>query len=150
MNEPILGFFDKYRFLSNFHEQQGVTIWIDGLELENRVPCKSVENAFQASKTLILGERFIVAYSETPGIAKKLGHKVTLRSDWETIKNDVMLELLTQKFSHLYYRDLLLATGDAYLEETNTWGDCWFGVCNGVGQNWLGKMLMQIREALRD
>jgi predicted NAD-dependent protein-ADP-ribosyltransferase YbiA (DUF1768 family) len=148
MNEPILGFFGKYRFLSNFHEQQGVTIWIDGLELENRVPCKSVEVAYQASKTLVLGERFIVA--ETPGIAKKLGYEVTLRYDWQNVKNDIMLELLTQKFAQPYYRDLLLATGDAYLEETNTWGDCWFGVCNGSGQNWLGKMLIQIREALRD
>jgi predicted NAD-dependent protein-ADP-ribosyltransferase YbiA (DUF1768 family) len=43
----------------------------------------------------------------------------------------------------------LLATGDTYLEETNTWGDIWFGVCNGIGKNYLGKMLMEIREALR-
>ena len=148
MAEPILGFFGEYRFLSNFHEHPDVTVWIDGLELANRIPCKNVEIAYQASKTLNLDERFIVANSESPNIAKKLGRKVTLRKDWEEVKNLVMADLLIQKFSQPYYRDLLLATGDAYLEETNAWGDVWFGVCNGIGQNWLGKLLMQIREEL--
>jgi len=32
------------------------------------------------------------------------------------------------------------------LEETNTWGDKYWGVCNGEGENQLGKLLMKIRE----
>jgi hypothetical protein len=58
------------------------------------------------------------------------------------------LELLAQKFSYPYYRDLLLATGDAELIEGNVWNDVFWGVCNGIGKNWLGKLLMQVREVL--
>jgi hypothetical protein len=145
--EPILGFFDKYRFLSNFHEHPAVVIYIDDLT-GGRLPCKNVEAAFQASKTLNALERLTVSLSQTPNEAKKLGRQVSMRSDWENIKFDVMLELLNQKFSYPYYRDLLKATGDAYLEETNPWNDKIWGVCNGVGMNWLGKLLMKVREGL--
>jgi hypothetical protein len=35
------------------------------------------------------------------------------------------------------------------LIEGNTWGDTFWGVCNGVGENNLGKTLMNVREILR-
>ena len=44
----------------------------------------------------------------------------------------------------------LLDTGDAHLEETNTWKDTFWGVCKGEGQNNLGKILMSVREELRE
>ena len=147
MANQILGFFDDYRFLSNFHEHPEVKITISGFA-GLPIECKNVEAAFAASKTIDIEERTRIAESKTPGEAKKMGRAVTLRPDWEAVKIDVMLELLTQKFSHPYYRDLLKATGDAYLEETNLWGDHWWGVCYGVGENHLGKLLMQIREVL--
>ena len=43
----------------------------------------------------------------------------------------------------------LLGTGDTYLEEGNTWNDTFWGVCNGVGENNLGRILMEVREELR-
>ena len=43
----------------------------------------------------------------------------------------------------------LLETGDVYLEETNTWGDVFWGVCNGKGENMLGQVLMLIRDELK-
>lgn len=46
--------------------------------------------------------------------------------------------------------DKLLATGDAYLEEGNTWGDRIWGTVNGSGANRLGVILMQIRAELKD
>jgi ribA/ribD-fused uncharacterized protein len=147
MNNQILGFFGEYRFLSNFHEHEGVSIYIDGLAGQ-KIACNSVEHAFQASKTFNIEQRLGVVNAETPGKAKKEGRKVDLRPDWEEVKNDVMLELLVQKFTNPYYKELLIATGNAYLEETNIWNDVWFGVCNGIGKNYLGKMLMEIREAL--
>jgi predicted NAD-dependent protein-ADP-ribosyltransferase YbiA (DUF1768 family) len=52
---------------------------------------------------------------------------------------------LTAKFTIPEMKDKLMATGDAYLEETNTWDDVYWGVCNGVGKNMLGRMLMYIR-----
>jgi ribA/ribD-fused uncharacterized protein len=152
MRERILGFFGDYRFLSNFHSQEGVKIYIDaidGLNCNAKFVCDTIEHAFQASKTIIVEERREVAAAETPGKAKKLGRKVTLRSDWQEIKNDVMMELLVQKFTHPYYRDLLLATGDAELIEDNNWGDTYWGMCEGIGENHLGRMLMEVREVLR-
>lgn len=35
--------------------------------------------------------------------------------------------------------------GDAELIEGNTWGDRIWGVCDGVGENRLGKILMRVR-----
>ena len=43
----------------------------------------------------------------------------------------------------------LLATGEAHLEAGNTWGDDFWGTVNGIGANYLGKILMQVRETLR-
>ncbi len=147
MANQILGFFDENRWASNFHEHPEVTIYIAGYA-GAPIACKTVEAAFAASKTFDIEQRIQIALAETPGKAKKMGRKVTLRPDWESVKLEVMLELLSQKFSHPYYKDLLKATGDAYLEETNSWHDIFWGVCNGVGENHLGKLLMQIREVL--
>lgn len=44
---------------------------------------------------------------------------------------------------------MLLATGDKVLVEGNTWGDTEWGVCDGVGKNLLGKILMRIRGELQ-
>ncbi len=40
----------------------------------------------------------------------------------------------------------LINTGDAELIEKNYWHDYFWGECNGKGENWLGKILMQIRK----
>ena len=57
---------------------------------------------------------------------------------------------LKKKFTeHLDLQERLLATGDAILIEGNTWNDTYWGVCNGVGKNTLGQLLMKIREEIR-
>ena len=145
MINQISGFFGDYRFLSNFHTHPEILIYIDDL-LGGEIGCISVENAFQALKTLDPLQRAIIAQAATPGAAKKLGKTANLRPDWEEIKIDSMLALLYQKFSHPFYRDLLVATGNAELIEDNSWNDTFWGVCNGVGQNILGKLLMKIRK----
>lgn len=43
----------------------------------------------------------------------------------------------------------LAETGDVDLVEGNTWGDTFWGVYNGRGENWLGVLLMLTREELR-
>jgi predicted NAD-dependent protein-ADP-ribosyltransferase YbiA (DUF1768 family) len=43
---------------------------------------------------------------------------------------------------------MLKATGDEELVEGNWWNDTFWGVCNGVGENNLGKLLMKIRAEL--
>ena len=136
-------FFGIFRFLSNFHEDPKVTIWLDGLGYKN------VEAAFQAAKTFDQKERLEIFSAVDPGTAKQFGRKVTLRPDWQEVKINVMYELLLQKFQQEPYRELLLATDDAELIEGNSWNDTFWGVCNGVGENNLGKLLMKIRELLK-
>lgn len=141
MSQAILGFFGPFRYLSNF---EVVTVEFDG-ELY-----RSTEHAYMAAKSLDLEVRKLIQDAPTPRDAKKLGMKIQLREDWGEIKFDVMRDVLIQKFTQEPYRTKLLETGDAYLEETNTWGDVIWGVCNGVGQNNLGKTIMEIRSWLKE
>ncbi len=137
----ILGFNKTYRFLSNFYP---AVVEYDGLEYS------STEHAYQAAKTTVPAERRRIRESSKPGDAKKLGKSVTLRPDWEQIKIGVMEDLVRQKFTkHRELKEKLLATGDAYIEETNSWGDCFWGICKGKGENHLGKILMKIRAELK-
>ena len=134
----IDNFDGEYRFLSNFFCPSPVTL--DG------VVYPSVEHAYQAAKTLNPFERqmFIPI---TCGQAKRLGRKVTLRPDWEEVKIDVMRSLLKQKFAEgTELRQMLDLTKPEELVEGNTWKDRFWGVCEGVGENWLGKLLMEIRD----
>ena len=56
----------------------------------------------------------------SPGQAKRLGRKVDLREDWETVKIDVMRNVLKSKFSlNSELREKLIATGDVELIEGN-------------------------------
>jgi ribA/ribD-fused uncharacterized protein len=107
-----------------------------------------VEHAYQAAKTLDRVARLEIANLETPGQAKRKGRNVTLRADWEEIKLDVMRACIAQKFSREPLRSQLLATGDTPLVEGNHWGDTFWGVCKGKGQNNLGVILMQVRRDL--
>lgn len=136
----IKGFSGKYRFLSNFYPSK---IILDGLEYDH------VEAAFQAAKTDDVSARRRIREAAKPGEAKRLGQKVKLRQDWEKIKIQVMEDLVRQKFTtHKDLQEKLLATGDSYLEETNTWNDKFWGVCGAYGENHLGKILMKVRKEL--
>lgn len=140
MSDSILGFNREYRFLSNFYP---ATVEFDGLEYA------STEHAYQAAKTTDPAERRRIRESQKCGDAKRLGKQVKMRTDWEQIKIGVMKDLVLQKFTkHKELKEKLLATGDAHIEETNTWNDTFWGVCKGKGKNWLGKILMEVREEL--
>lgn len=132
----IDSFTGEYRFLSNFYPCKVV---FDSITYD------SVEHAYQAPKTLDLARRELIRDASTPGVAKRLGSKVKLRDDWEVVKCRIMYDLLKQKFRDPELRRKLLATGAHKLVEGNTWGDTYWGKCNGVGKNYLGKLLMYIR-----
>jgi hypothetical protein len=140
-NFPILGFHNENSFMSNF---TNVSVWLDGMEFP------SVEHAYVAAKTHDLSLRIKATETLTAGAVKRLGRKMVLRDDWEEVKVDIMRDLLIQKFSQQPFRRLLLATGDSYLEESNTWNDTFWGVCNGKGKNQLGILLMEIRSYLQE
>lgn len=136
----IDNFSGDYEFLSNFYP---CNVVYDGLKFE------TTEHAFQAAKTLNIEERLQVMACDTPGKAKRMGRKVTLRPDWDQVKVQVMTDIVRQKFTDLLLARKLLETGDTNLIEGNTWNDRFWGVCNGKGENNLGKILMKVREELR-
>lgn len=136
----IDSFRDDYFFLSNFYEYE---IEYEGMKYP------SLEHAFQAAKTLIKSEKEFIQKQKSASQAKRLGKIVKLRPDWESVKLDIMRDLIMIKFSDLDLQNKLLATGKEQLIEGNTWGDKYWGVCDGIGKNWLGKLLMEVREKYR-
>ena len=131
----------KYFFLSNFSPSP---FRIDYILFP------TMEHYFQANKADNQNDYLHIAYAPTPGEAKRLGRKIQLRPDWEEIKDNVMLTGLRKKFADPELRSFLMSTGDEELIEGNYWGDTYWGVCNGVGQNKLGKLLMQVREEIKN
>lgn len=141
MTTPILEFRNEYRWLSNF--------WPSPIQFGGK-SYPTVEHAYQALKSTDPDEAEGIRTVTTAGVAKKLGKTIKIRSDWEDIKVHVMFNLCKLKF--LQNKELgqkLLNTGDAELIEGNAWHDTFWGVCNGVGQNNLGKILMTIRNDLQ-
>lgn len=109
----------------------------------------STEAAFQAQKTKDkeIRKKFALL---SPSDAKSLGREIKLRPDWEDIKVDVMYEICRAKFiQHPELAVRLLATGNEELVEGNNHGDTFWGMVNGKGENYLGRILMCIRNELR-
>ena len=140
MQNKINGFFGKRRFLSNFWE---CPITFEGLEYP------SVENAYQAAKTFDIESRNKFQ-NITPKESKSLGKKIEIRGDWEMVKLHIMLHLSLEKFTrHPDLGTQLIETDDSYLEETNWWGDTFWGIHNCQGENNLGKILMKVRDIIK-
>jgi uncharacterized protein (TIGR02452 family) len=144
--EPIY-FYSKtaaYYELSNFSRH--------GFQLDG-VYWPTVEHYFQAQKfpsEPAYQER--IRRARSPKDAKALGRsrKVPLRSDWEQIKDEVMRRALRAKFvTHAELTAVLLGTGDRELIE-NAPSDYYWGCGRtGTGHNRLGKLLMELRTALK-
>ena len=141
MSESIMTFRGKYDFLSNMFT--AVFEW-DGRTYRNS------EAAFQSAKSLDPTVRD--TFSEMTGVtAKREGRKVQLRSDWESVKDGIMEDVVREKF--VQNPDLLqrlIDTGDMELQEGNNWHDTYWGVdlSSGKGKNRLGTILMKIRSEL--
>lgn len=137
----IDSFTGKYRFLSNFYLCR-----VRYMSISYR----SAEHAYQASKTNKRSERKRIRQAPTPALAKKLGQRILLREDWDTTKVGVMQAIVRSKFEQSpRLRKKLLATENERLVEGNWWNDTFWGVCNGRGENHLGRILMKVREELR-
>lgn len=129
-------------FLSNFYP---APVALDG------VTYPSVEHAYQAAKTTDAKQREPFSRKlVTPGQAKRMGKAVTMRADWNAVKLDVMRDLVKQKFANDALRAKLDDTAGRRLVEGNKWGDTYWGMVmrDGklVGENHLGKILMEVRD----
>jgi ribA/ribD-fused uncharacterized protein len=85
----INSFSGQYKFLSNFYHS---VVVFD----EDEYP--TVEHAYQAAKFKERPLRIQVQRSETPAEAKRLGRTANLRSDWESVKKQVMKDCLMSRF----------------------------------------------------
>jgi ribA/ribD-fused uncharacterized protein len=141
MTEPITAFRGRWTKLSNY---SSCVVFYEGHAYQ------SVEHAYQAQKSTDPAIQKAIRDCATPATAKKLARSVLMREDWETVKIPIMRDLLREKFSQEPERTILLETDQAELVEGNWWGDAFWGQCPlGTGQNWLGKLLMEVRDDLR-
>ena len=154
MAEPaITSFLGDYFFLSNFYRR--------AFFCEHPVFGRSFgltsEHHFQAAKAYARQDWLLVHAASSPGEAKRRGRRIERNRNWDEVKIDIMRSILQAKFADPILRAKLLATGEAELIEGNTWGDRFWGAVwiplvdrdHWEGENWLGKLLMEIRDGLR-
>ena len=132
LNHAIMSFKDT--FLSNMYD---CNVEYNGILYSNS------ESAFQAQKQPEKADMFIGISGKK---AKQKGKHLKLREDWDYVKYDIMQQICEAKFlqnPELFNK--LKQTNNLALIEGNNWGDTYWGVVDGVGENNLGKILMDIR-----
>jgi ribA/ribD-fused uncharacterized protein len=137
----ISQFKDEFHFLSNMYP---IDIEYKGIQFN------SVEQAYQYQKTTSTKEKIKVLNCNDPKKVKGIANKFKfIREDWKDVRLGIMYNLLWIKFNNPQLKEALLLTDGWELVEGNWWGDVFYGVCEGVGENYLGKLLMKIRSQLK-
>jgi ribA/ribD-fused uncharacterized protein len=131
----IIGKFrGDYRWLSNFYIH----------DEENQL---AVEHHYLAAKTTNVHDYRAIITAGSPANAKKISKTLPVRYDWDEVKLTVMEHLIREKFGmSLWLERKLRETEGALIVEGNTWGDKFWGVCDGEGENHLGKIIMRVRD----
>jgi len=142
--EKITQFKEKFNFLSNFYHSPFVVY---------DYKFATVEHYYQACKAKTNKNFLYIFNSPDPKTAKKRGNDVSLRRDWEFVKDYIMYTGVRNKFfnnSNLEQR--LIDTDNIELIEGNYWNDTYWGVClkTNKGENKLGKILMCVRDQLKE
>ncbi len=128
----------KYRFLSNFYNAKMVI---------NKKEYATVEHYFQSMKHTGTDIEEKIRLTPKPMDAKELAWTRPLPSNWDGIKEDIMLTALRAKFSqHPKLAKKLLDTGDARLHEDSP-TDMYWGV---KGLDRMGILLLQVRDELEE
>lgn len=150
MMETTEGFRGDYQFLSNFA--------VAPVHILGRT-WPSSEHAFQAHKSLFARDADAVPawldklQSASIRESKALGKRLAIDLDaWNEFSTEAMRRTLAAKFSEPTFGYRLVATGDTTLIEYNAWGDRLWGVDSrsGLGENRLGKLLMELRAQLKE
>jgi N-glycosidase YbiA len=109
------------------------------------------EHYFQAQKFAGTEHEEAVRMCKKPSEAANMGRsrKLPLRRDWESVKDQVMLDAVRAKFTqHADLKELLLSTGDAKLVEHTENDAYWGDGGDGSGKNRLGQILVRVRDEL--
>ncbi len=116
----------------------------------------TVEHYYQSQKFAGTSDAVIIPLihaAEKPEIAAALGRDCNrqLRPDWEVVKTKVMREAVLKKFlTHADIREVLLSTDDQWLVEDSPTDYFWGCGENKTGENYLGRILMSVREEIRN
>jgi N-glycosidase YbiA len=95
----------------------------------------------------------LIWQASSPELAAAIGRNpiYVVRRDWDSLKRSIMYKVVFTKFkSHPDLKHLLLGTGEELIVENSPTDHYWGCGSDGLGQNQLGKVLMQIRQELRD
>lgn len=133
-------FKDEYSWLSNFHRFPH-PITIDGLEWSNS------ETYYLSCKT---NDKELIKWASRnkPEVVKKASKLWKLKPEWNNeYRLLIMKKIIDIKFNIPFYRDKLLALKEEIVED-NYHNDTFFGICKGVGENHLGKIIEAKREDL--
>lgn len=148
--ETLEGFRGDYYFLSNMYERE---IEYKGLKFpssEHLYQWLKVEpSAPDAQKWR---DKILSAPhgKKAKFVPKYKGFPFRKVNDLDEFRLKAMKIALWAKFQDPELRKWLLDTDDVALVEHNTWRDDFFGVHNGMGQNHLGRLLMELRMYLRN
>lgn len=138
----IDSFRGEYAWLSNFYP---CTVVFRGFTYS------SAEHAYQAAKAQTEWERAYVAEAPTAANAKARGRKIGTPENWHNIKLTIMREIVYAKFcQNAALAVRLVKTADAEIVEGTNWKDTYWGVCDGIGENLLGKILMELRADIQE
>ena len=163
-NLVIKGFKNEYGWLNNMHE-----FTIDReIDVDLPVGLKtSVESMFQASKIMFLKEpitdenkekqTLLEGFKMNPYEARKYGKSLNINIEaWNAFRLRSMWHALVVKFllnnemfsKMLHCCHIKSDNKKIYFIEENTWNDTYWGICNGKGHNYLGKLLCLMRNLI--
>lgn len=133
---------ERYGFLSNYFEYR---ILLDKFDW------RTAEHYYQSKKFLDPEIQEHIRQLKTAGGAKAYAHsrRVQWRPDWDRVKMQTMRKAVLAKFDQSAFlsRELFL-TGSAVLIEASPSDYFWGCGEDETGANWLGIILMEVRDAL--
>lgn len=139
---PIYFYNQWYDVLNNFSAN---AVEIDG------VLYPTSEHAYQAMKYTDPEGKELIRRAPSSLLAKVVAktYQAARRSDWNTVKLDVMESILRIKLAqHEEVREALIRSGSEEIGEDSPTDDFWGIGANGNGQNHLGKLWMKIRDEI--
>lgn len=133
----------SYEWLSNFYECR---FSLDDFRWS------SVEHYYQAQKYAGTPTAVEIRRAESADRARKLGQNrsLTPRANWDMVKLEVMRRAVEAKFTQNHILgERLVETGDEELIHESNTDRFWGRTRDGLGDNWLGEILMQVRAKLQ-